>query len=112
MYLLCPQLENVIQKSIRPEIPSHVVHNQTAAMLEIGTNLLTHTAEQTRKLNVVEAKVASCRFAESRHPRADFLDLMCRLPPGAEPNVADRDPASGELSVYQQAGEGAAAADV
>ncbi|KAE8298798.1 Angiopoietin-1 [Larimichthys crocea] len=26
-------------------------------MLEIGTNLLTHTAEQTRKLNVVEAKV-------------------------------------------------------
>uniref|UniRef100_A0A3Q3XP10 Angiopoietin-1/2/4 domain-containing protein n=1 Tax=Mola mola TaxID=94237 RepID=A0A3Q3XP10_MOLML len=51
------KLDNVIQKSIRPEIPSHVVHNQTAAMLEIGTNLLTHTAEQTRKLNVVEAKV-------------------------------------------------------
>lgn len=38
-------------------IPPHVVHNQTAAMLEIGTNLLTRTAEQTRKLNVVEAKV-------------------------------------------------------
>ncbi|KAI3369573.1 hypothetical protein L3Q82_024393, partial [Scortum barcoo] len=55
-----PQLENVIQKSMKPDIsnvPPHVVHNQTATMLEIGTNLLTHTAEQTRKLNVVEAKV-------------------------------------------------------
>ncbi|KAF1392160.1 hypothetical protein PFLUV_G00049680 [Perca fluviatilis] len=54
------KLENVIQKSVQPgitNIPSHVVHNQTATMLEIGTNLLTHTAEQTRKLNVVEAKV-------------------------------------------------------
>ncbi|XP_044039708.1 angiopoietin-1 isoform X2 [Siniperca chuatsi] len=54
------KLENVIQKSMKPgiiNIPSHVVHNQTATMLEIGTNLLTHTAEQTRKLNVVEAKV-------------------------------------------------------
>ncbi|XP_054473127.1 angiopoietin-4 [Anoplopoma fimbria] len=54
------KLENVIQKSRKPalaNIPPHAVHNQTAAMLEIGTNLLTHTAEQTRKLNVVEAKV-------------------------------------------------------
>lgn len=58
-----PQLENVIQKKMKPDIaniPPHVVHNQTATMLEIGTNLLTHTAEQTRKLNVVEAKVTSC----------------------------------------------------
>uniref|UniRef100_A0A7N8XB44 Angiopoietin 4 n=1 Tax=Mastacembelus armatus TaxID=205130 RepID=A0A7N8XB44_9TELE len=54
------KLESVIQRSMRPDItniPSHVVHNQTAAMLEIGTNLLTRTAEQTHKLNVVEAKV-------------------------------------------------------
>ncbi|XP_045885473.1 angiopoietin-1 isoform X3 [Micropterus dolomieu] len=54
------KLENIIKKSMKPDIaniPSHVVHNQTATMLEIGTNLLTHTAEQTRKLNVVEAKV-------------------------------------------------------
>ncbi|XP_071351505.1 angiopoietin-1 isoform X3 [Trachinotus anak] len=53
-------LETFVQKSLRRDttnIPSHVVHNQTATMLEIGTNLLTHTAEQTRKLNVVEAKV-------------------------------------------------------
>ncbi|XP_074536235.1 angiopoietin-4 [Halichoeres trimaculatus] len=54
------KLESVIQRSMKPgisHIPPHIVHNQTAAMLEIGTNLLTHTAEQTRKLNVVEAKV-------------------------------------------------------
>uniref|UniRef100_A0A8C6WGA7 Angiopoietin 4 n=1 Tax=Neogobius melanostomus TaxID=47308 RepID=A0A8C6WGA7_9GOBI len=54
------KLENFIQRSLRPDISSvqsHAVHNQTAAMLEIGTNLLTHTAEQSRKLNVVEAKV-------------------------------------------------------
>ncbi|KAG7494100.1 hypothetical protein JOB18_022929 [Solea senegalensis] len=54
------ELENFVQSSVRRDIthiPSHFVHNQTATMLEIGTNLLTHTAEQTRKLNVVEAKV-------------------------------------------------------
>ncbi|XP_035003925.1 angiopoietin-4 [Hippoglossus stenolepis] len=54
------KLENFVQNSVRRDItniPSHVVHNQTATMLEIGTNLLTRTAEQTRKLNVVEAKV-------------------------------------------------------
>ncbi|XP_056254990.1 angiopoietin-4 [Seriola aureovittata] len=54
------KLESFVQKSLRRDVtnvPSHVVHNQTAAMLQIGTNILTHTAEQTRKLNVVEAKV-------------------------------------------------------
>ncbi|XP_024120930.1 angiopoietin-1 [Oryzias melastigma] len=54
------KLETFIQKNLRRDVAnirSHVVHNQTATMLEIGTNLLTHTAEQTRKLNVVEAKV-------------------------------------------------------
>lgn len=45
-------------------IPPHVVHNQTATMLAIGTNLLTHTAEQTRKLNVVEAKVTNCQLSD------------------------------------------------
>lgn len=62
----CLQLENFIQKSLRRDVAnmqSHAVHNQTATMLEIGTNLLTHTAEQTRKLNVVEAKVTSFPFA-------------------------------------------------
>ncbi|XP_068578210.1 angiopoietin-4 [Cebidichthys violaceus] len=54
------KLENVIQRSVKPNgasAQSRAVHNHTAAMLEIGTSLLTHTAEQTRKLGVVEAKV-------------------------------------------------------
>lgn len=110
-----PQLENVIQKSVKPDvtnIPSHVVHNQTATMLEIGTNILTHTAEQTRKLNVVEAKVTSRLFADLLTLKADFLYLMFGVcPPGAESDVSNRDPAAGEFSVHQQAGEGAAAAD-
>ncbi|XP_036427476.1 angiopoietin-4 [Colossoma macropomum] len=54
------KLENYIQENIKSEMvhfQANAVHNQTATMLEIGTNLLTQTAEQTRKLNVVEAKV-------------------------------------------------------
>ncbi|XP_015220482.1 angiopoietin-1 [Lepisosteus oculatus] len=54
------KLENYIQENIKTEmvqIQAHAVQNQTATMLEIGTNLLTQTAEQTRKLNVVEAQV-------------------------------------------------------
>ncbi|KAL6458539.1 hypothetical protein MHYP_G00337690 [Metynnis hypsauchen] len=54
------KLENYIQENIKSEMVhfrANAVHNQTATMLEIGTNLLTQTAEQTRKLNVVEAKV-------------------------------------------------------
>lgn len=69
--LFLPQLENVIHKSVKLDvtsIPSHVVHNQTATMLEIGTNILTHTAEQTRKLNVVEAKVTTSRHAAALFP--------------------------------------------
>ncbi|XP_064160763.1 angiopoietin-4 [Anguilla rostrata] len=54
------KLENYIQENIKTEmvqIQAHAVHNQTATMLEIGTSLLTQTAEQTRKLNVVETQV-------------------------------------------------------
>ncbi|XP_029632336.1 angiopoietin-4 [Salmo trutta] len=54
------KLEKYIQENIKMEmvhIQDHAVHNQTATMLEIGTNLLTQTTEQTHKLNVVEAKV-------------------------------------------------------
>ncbi|KAH0631170.1 hypothetical protein JD844_005355 [Phrynosoma platyrhinos] len=51
------KLEGYIQENVRMEISdSHfsVVQNHTAAMLEIGTNLLNQTAEQTRKLTDVE----------------------------------------------------------
>ncbi len=54
------QLENYVhQKTGIVHFQPDAVHNQTATMLEIGTNLLTQTTEQTRKLNVVEAKVIS-----------------------------------------------------
>ncbi|XP_072357738.1 angiopoietin-2b [Scyliorhinus torazame] len=54
------KLENYIQDSVKTEIVEiqrNAAQNQTAAMLEIGTNLLTQTAEQTRKLTDVETQV-------------------------------------------------------
>lgn len=41
------------------EIQQTAVQNQTAVMIEIGTNLLNQTAEQTRKLTDVEAQVSN-----------------------------------------------------
>lgn len=40
------------------EIKRTAVHSQTAAMLEMGTNLLSKSAEQTRKLTDVETQVS------------------------------------------------------
>lgn len=54
------QLENYIQDSMKQDlvqIQQTAVHNHTATMIEIGTNLLSQTAEQTRKLTNVEAQV-------------------------------------------------------
>nr|XP_033811888.1 angiopoietin-2-like isoform X1 [Geotrypetes seraphini] len=54
------KLESYIQDNVKTEmaeIQRNAVQNQTAAMLEIGTNLLTQTAEQTRKLTSVETQV-------------------------------------------------------
>nr|QHR82730.1 angiopoietin [Vipera anatolica senliki] len=54
------KLENYIQENVRIEISeTHFssVQDHTAAMLEIGTNLLNQTAEQTRKLTDVEIQV-------------------------------------------------------
>lgn len=45
------------------EIQQNAVQNQTAVMLELGTNLLNQTAEQTRKLTDVEAQVSPDREA-------------------------------------------------
>lgn len=39
------------------QLQQSAVHNHTAAMLEMGTNLLSQTAEQTRKLTDVETQV-------------------------------------------------------
>lgn len=66
------QLETYIQDSMRKEMAEmqqNAVQNQTAVMLEIGTNLLNQTAEQTRKLTDVEAQ-ASDR-TDARGPARD-----------------------------------------
>ncbi|KAJ0055131.1 hypothetical protein NL108_009872, partial [Boleophthalmus pectinirostris] len=53
-------IENYIKESMKTEmvqLQQSAVHNHTAAMLEMGTNLLSQTAEQTRKLTDVETQV-------------------------------------------------------
>lgn len=39
------------------QVQQHMVQNQTATMLELGTSLLNQTTAQTRKLTNVEAQV-------------------------------------------------------
>ncbi|KAM6922138.1 angiopoietin-2a [Lycodopsis pacificus] len=54
------KLENYIQDGMKQDmvhLQRTAVHNHTATMIEIGTNLLSQTAEQTRKLTNVEAQV-------------------------------------------------------
>ncbi|XP_028982703.1 angiopoietin-2a [Betta splendens] len=54
------KLENYIQDGMKQDmvqIQQSAVHNHTATMIEIGTNLLSQTAEQTKKLSNVEAQV-------------------------------------------------------
>nr|XP_061794148.1 angiopoietin-2-like [Nerophis lumbriciformis] len=54
------KLQNYIQESMKQDmvqIQQSAVQNHTATMIEIGTNLLSQTAEQTRKLTNVEAQV-------------------------------------------------------
>ncbi|KAI1901576.1 hypothetical protein AGOR_G00035830 [Albula goreensis] len=54
------KIENYIKESMKVEmaqLQQSAVHNHTAAMLEMGTSLLSQTAEQTRKLTDVETQV-------------------------------------------------------
>lgn len=51
------------------EIKRSAVHSQTAAMLEMGTNLLSQSAEQTRKLTDVETQVSPSRRARETGER-------------------------------------------
>ncbi|KAM3862640.1 angiopoietin-2a [Diretmus argenteus] len=50
------KLENYIQDSMKQDMVQ-IQHNHTVTMIEIGTNLLSQTAEQTRKMTNVEAQV-------------------------------------------------------
>ncbi|XP_011378400.2 angiopoietin-4 [Pteropus vampyrus] len=54
------KLERYIQMNLRSElaqVQQHMVQNQTATMLELGTSLLNQTTTQTRKLTDLEAQV-------------------------------------------------------
>ncbi|XP_004586051.2 angiopoietin-4 [Ochotona princeps] len=54
------KLERYIQMNVRSELvqaQKQLVQNQTATMLELGTNLLNQTTAKTRKLTDVEAQV-------------------------------------------------------
>ncbi|XP_073786580.1 angiopoietin-1 isoform X1 [Danio rerio] len=54
------KIENYIKDNMKTEmvqLQQSAVHNHTAAMLEMGTSLLSQTAEQTRKLTDVETQV-------------------------------------------------------
>ncbi|KAM7126935.1 angiopoietin-4 isoform 1-T1 [Molossus nigricans] len=54
------KLERYIQRNLRSELAQaqqHIVQNQTATMLELGTSLLNQTTAQTRKLTAMEAQV-------------------------------------------------------
>lgn len=44
-------------KTEMAHLQQSAMHNHTAAMLEMGTSLLSQTAEQTRKLTDVETQV-------------------------------------------------------
>ncbi|XP_078073292.1 angiopoietin-1-like isoform X2 [Mustelus asterias] len=54
------KLENYVQESMKAEMvqmQQSAVHNHTATILEIGTSLLSQSAEQTRRLTEVETQV-------------------------------------------------------
>lgn len=56
-------------KSEMAQLQQNAVQNHTATMLEIGTSLLSQTAEQTRKLTDVETQVSS---HNSFHQNIDY----------------------------------------
>lgn len=64
------------------QLQQSAVHNHTAAMLEMGTNLLSQTAEQTRKLTDVETQV----MTPSHTPRQTHaLQIYVTEHPSAAP---------------------------
>ncbi|KAK3511985.1 hypothetical protein QTP70_027652, partial [Hemibagrus guttatus] len=82
------KLESYIQENMRSEMvvemQRNAINTQTATMLEIGTNLLSQSAEHTRKLTNVETQ--KCSFASSTRARAPSggLTLVAMLQRGVE----------------------------
>ncbi|OWK03566.1 ANGPT4, partial [Cervus elaphus hippelaphus] len=94
------QLEGYIQKNLRLElaqVQQHLVQNQTATMLELGTSLLTHTTAQTRKLTSVEAQVLQGRTLPLRasvRTQGKALECDCTLGAAGSPLCAPSPPRS------------------
>lgn len=81
LYLL--QLENYIVENMKSEmaqIQQNAVQNHTATMLEIGTSLLSQTAEQTRKLTDVETQVGP-QGPESHTQLEDYSEIILLFTP-------------------------------
>ncbi len=82
-FCLPPQIESYIKDNMKTEmvqLQRSAVHNHTAAMLEMGTSLLSQTAEQTRKLTNVETQVCSSQdqFHASLSEQSFFcVSLQC-----------------------------------
>lgn len=79
LYLL--QLENYIVENMKSEmaqIQQNAVQNHTATMLEIGTSLLSQTAEQTRKLTDVETQVHPQGQSPQTQPGRFFFFSLLR----------------------------------
>lgn len=58
------------------QLQQSAVHNHTAAMLEMGTNLLSQTAEQTRKLTDVETQVMTPPCYDDDDDGASFRSAL------------------------------------
>lgn len=86
------------------QVQQHMVQNQTATMLELGTSLLNQTTAQTRKLTDVEAQVPEgeraalgglwpARLAHSPgHPALTSSLGEVRVSPGLVPTPPPRAP--------------------
>lgn len=64
------------------QVQQHMVQNQTATMLELGTSLLNQTTAQTRKLTDVEAQVRRAsrwRGGRGREDRGQPSCLTARV---------------------------------
>ena len=70
------QIENYVVENMKSEmaqIQQNAVQNHTATMLEIGTSLLSQSAEQTRKLTDVETQVHLEASQQTREPGRFFF---------------------------------------
>ena len=67
-------------KTEMAQLQQSAVHNHTAAMLEMGTNLLSQTAEQTRKLTDVETQVLGRPGTTDPMPAVFYMIVSSRFP--------------------------------